>query len=253
MSTQRMLLFRRLEVKYLVDRSTRTALTRDLLAFMRPDVHAGTDGFYLVRSCYFDTHDYMAYHEKLAGAAFRDKLRIRVYGVNLGQTPLVRLEVKSRYLDCVHKITVDVPRENYDAVQRAIWRRTLPPVDLLSDKGISPEFFRIQRQYNMEPRILIQYRRQAFEREELGRIRANFDDELLATRHLDLLGPLRAARRLLEPGYCIFELKVDDSLPYWMHMLISKYDLQNQAVCKYCHSVGSRALLSPVGREDEAA
>jgi hypothetical protein len=248
-----MLLFRRLEVKYLVDRPTRTALTHDLVAFMRPDVHAGPDGFYLVRSCYFDTHDYMAYHEKLAGHAVRHKLRTRVYGVDPGQTPLVRLEVKSRYLEYVHKTTVDVPREDHDMIQRAIWRKVLPPVGLLSEKGISVEFFRIQRQYNMDPRILIQYRRQAFERQEIGRVRANFDDELLATGKLDLLGPMRGARRLMEPGYSIFELKVDEALPYWMHALIAKYDLQNQAVCKYCHAVSSRAFLSHVEREDEAA
>ena len=66
MSTNRQtLFFDRLEVKYLIDRTTRTALTRDLAAFMRPDQHAGSGGGYRVRSLYFDTPDYMAYHEKI--------------------------------------------------------------------------------------------------------------------------------------------------------------------------------------------
>lgn len=243
-----MLFFRRLEVKYLIDRTTRTALGRDLAAFMRPDIHAGQGGAYLVRSLYFDTADYKAYHEKLAGAAVRHKLRVRAYGDDPSQAPHVRLEVKSRYLNFIHKICMDVPREEYGDVEFAIKHRTLPPPHLMKNGSGSKEFFRLQRQYNMEPIIIVQYRRQAFERMEMCRIRANFDDELLATRNLDLFGPLRSARRLLQYGHAIFEIKIDDVLPYWMHTLIAKYNLQHQAISKYCYAVRSEARVSTVGR-----
>lgn len=248
MSTQRTLLFNRLEVKYLVDRTTRTALARDLAAFMRPDLHAGQGGCYQVRSLYFDTANYLAYDEKMDGAAVRHKLRIRAYGDDPSQTPHVRLEVKSRYLSYIHKTTVDVSREDYGEIEGALKCRILPPARFLNDGSISKEFFRLQRQYNMEPRIIVQYRRQAFERMELNRTRVNFDDELLAMRHLDLLGPLRGARRLLQYGHAIFEIKVDNVMPYWLHTLIAKYDLQNEAVSKYCYAVQSEAMFSAIGR-----
>ncbi|NIR49003.1 VTC domain-containing protein, partial [candidate division KSB1 bacterium] len=80
LASSRMILFRRMEIKYMVDRTTRTALTRDLRAFMRPDVHTSQDGAYLVRSLYYDTKAYKAYHDKMAGAAIRHKLRVRAYG-----------------------------------------------------------------------------------------------------------------------------------------------------------------------------
>lgn len=250
MSTNRQtLFFDRLEVKYLIDRTTRTALTRDLAAFMRPDQHAGSGGGYRVRSLYFDTPDYMAYHEKMSGAAVRHKLRVRAYGEDPGQTPHVRLEVKSRYLSYIHKITLDVSREDYQQIECALQHRTLPPAHLLDDDSASKEFFRIQRQYNMEPKIIIQYRRQAFERQEINRVRVNFDDELLATRNLELLGPLPGARRLLQYGHAIFEIKVDQVMPYWLHTLIAKYNLQNQALSKYCYAVQSEGRYSSLGRE----
>lgn len=244
--------FRRLEVKYLVDRSTRTALGRDLRALMRRDVHADTDGSYLVRSVYLDTPDFMAYHEKLQGLPVRHKLRARVYG-DPSRAPAVRLEVKSRYLSHIHKLAVDVPREEYKEIEEAISRRTAPPRHWLSANAAAREFFRIQRQYAMEPKILIQYRREALEKRELGRTRVNFDFDLCATRNLDLLGELRGARPFVGSGRAIFEIKVDGRVPFWLHMLIAKYDLQNEAISKYCHAVRSEALLSSSSRADEVA
>lgn len=250
MSAQRTIYFNRLEIKYIVDRTTRTALTRDLRAFMRPDAYAGEDGGYTVRSLYFDTADYMAYHEKMAGTAVRHKLRARAYGDDPGQTPHVRLEVKSRYLNYIKKITVDVDRDEYCDIQDCVQRRRLPIDFFKGHDDASQEFFRLQRQLNMEPVVLIQYRRQAFERREINRVRVNFDDELVATRNLNLLAPLHGARRLLQHGHAIFEIKVDNTLPYWLHTLISKYDLQNEAVSKYCYAVRSEARLSAIKREN---
>jgi SPX domain protein involved in polyphosphate accumulation len=97
---------------------------------------------------------------------------------------------------------------------------------------------------NQEPKVLIQYRRQAFERRELGRIRVNFDDELVATRNLQLLDPLRGARRVMRYGHAVFEIKVDGAVPSWLHMLIGKYNLQNQAFSKYCYGIRATAPLS---------
>lgn len=252
MATNRELLFNRLEVKYVVDRTTRTALARDLAAFMRPDTHGGQSGVYWVRSLYLDTPGYMAYHEKLSGAATRHKLRMRVYGEDPSQAPFVRLEVKSRYLSLVHKTAVDIPRKDYCDIELAIKRRILPSVCLMNEWSRLKEFFRLQRQHNMEPKVIVQYRRQAFERREISRVRVNFDDELIVSRNLDLLGPLRDARPLLKYGHAIFEIKVDDmQLPHWLHTLIIKYDLQNEAVSKYCYTAHGGGRLSAVERWEE--
>ena len=247
------LYFNRLEVKYLIDRTIRSALARDLGFFMRPDLHAGPDGCYQVRSLYFDTPNYAAYDEKLNGQAVRHKLRIRAYGQDPSRSSLVRLEVKSRYLSYVHKITVDVSRQDYGEIECSLRRHRLPPRRLLEDNRASKEFFRIQRQYNMQPVILIQYRRQAYERMEINRTRVNFDDHLLATRNLEVLGPLRNARRLLDHGHAVFEIKVDNTMPYRLHMLIAKYDLQNEAISKYCYAVRSEARFSPVARWESSS
>jgi hypothetical protein len=241
---------RRLEAKYRVDRSRRTALRRDLRAFMRPDVHSGPGGSYLVRSLYFDTPGYQAYHEKLAGVATRHKLRARVYG-DPARAAGVRFEVKSRHQGFIHKLAFDVPRSRYPEILDALRGRRTLPGDLLATSRAAREFFRIHRLQAMEPKVMVEYRREALERSELGRTRVNFDFELRASRDLDLFGSQCGARAVLGCGRSILEIKVDGRLPWWLHLLISKYDLQAEAISKYCFAVRSEARLSALSRADE--
>jgi hypothetical protein len=240
----------RLEVKYMVDRTRRTPLERDIMALMRLDAHSQRDGGYTVRSLYLDTPDYMAYHEKVAGTAVRHKLRLRVYGDDPArETPFVQLEIKSRVIGFIHKTTARVSMADYPALERAVWRRTLPPEHLMADPGVR-EFFRLQRQLNFEPKVIVQYRRQAFERPEHRRVRVSFDDQIVASRNLDLLGPLRGGQRILPYGSAVFEIKADGVLTRSLHMLIGKYDLGHEAISKYCYAVRATARLSARARPD---
>ncbi len=241
---------RRLEVKYLIDRTRRTALERDVQALMRLDRHGGPDGSYIIRSLYLDTPDYMAYHEKMAGVAARHKLRLRAYGAIPEQdSRMVRLEVKSRYLEFIFKTTADITRADYPSIADALRSHTLPPERLMAERGVR-EFFRLKRLFNMEPNVLLQYRRRAYERREMGRVRVSFDDEIVSSPRLDLLGPLVGGRSVLQPGHTVFEIKADGWLPFWLHALIGKYDLGNEAFSKYCYAVRNEARLSAKAREN---
>ena len=243
-----MYLFNRIELKYLIDRTTRTALEKDIAALMEIDRFSNGDGGYIVRSLYFDTHDYMAYHEKMAGMAVRHKVRVRAYGEEPKANDIIRLEVKSRYLSFIHKTTTNMSLCDFRNVEQAIYNRTLPD-QYKHGHASADNFFRIQKLYNMMPVILIQYRRQAYEKNELGRIRVNFDDELLSTRQLNLFGPLKADLPILRYGKSIFEIKIDGGLPFWLHTLIAKYNLQNLALSKYCMAVRCSARMSATARE----
>lgn len=241
----------RLEVKYRLERTRRTALERDVRAFMQLDAHSRRDGGYVVRSLYLDTPDYLAYHEKMAGAALRHKLRVRVYGADPErESPFVRLEIKSRVFDFIHKTTARVEWADYPDLMHAIEHRRLPPAGLMADPAVRA-FFRLQRQLNMEPKVVVQYRRAAYERPEARRVRVSFDDEVLASRHLDLCGPLVGGQRLMPYGAAIVELKADGVMTRLFHGLIFKYDLRHQAISKYCIAVRAMARLSAHSRADD--
>jgi hypothetical protein len=241
----------RVEIKYLVHRTARTALERDLAGLMAPDAHGDAGGAYVVRSLYLDTPDYEAYHSKLAGHAVRHKLRARLHGADPSQAASVRLEVKSRFLRDVRKIVVETSREDYLTIEDSIRRRGLPPARILETYPSANEFFRLLKQYNMEPKVVVQYRRRALERRELGRVRVSIDDEIVAARQAHLFGDLRGARRLLNSEHAIVEFKIDGPMPFWLHTLISKHELVDQALSKYCFAVRSEARLSAIARVEE--
>ena len=180
----------------------------------------------------------------------RHKLRARIYTDDPSQVEWVRLEVKSRILATIHKIACDVSREDWDEIWSALQARTLPRSEILDRHRGVMGFFRLQKQYSMEPKIMVQYRRTAWERQDLSRVRTNFDDDLIASRDLDLLGPLNNARRLLQYGNSVFEIKVDGVMPYWLHMLTDKYGLQNQAFSKFCNGIISEARKTAVIRDE---
>ncbi len=239
-------------MKYYIDRTTQTALEKDLQAFIQPDKYTASTGGYLIRSIYYDTPNFMSYHEKLSGASQRHKLRTRVYGEDpQTTTPFVRLEVKSRVNSTIHKITVDVPREDYPEVEYALHNHQALPPKIMQNNAISKEFLRLKKQYNMIPQVLVQYRRRAYEKKEPNRVRINFDYELTGSRNLDLLGPLKGGRRILKYGTSIFEIKVDGTMPFWVHRLICKYDLKNEAISKYCNVLRGHGFLSSRGRDND--
>jgi len=246
-NSAQMLHFRRMELKYLVNRTIRTSMTKDLKAFMHPDKHSTKDGGYIVKSLYFDTNSHMAYHEKLDGATIRHKLRIRVYGDEPDNCSNVRLEVKSKYLNFIYKVSVDISKEYYEEYESEILGKTVIPTNMIEDKNISNEFTRLQRLYNFKPKVTVKYRRQAFEKFEGTRIRVNFDDNLVGSKNLNLFEPLHRSRSILKYGNSILEIKVDGSIPYWLHMLIAKYNLQQQSICKYCYVTRCESFISPFG------
>ena len=69
----------RYELKYAIPFSEYTAMRRRLRKIMKSDPHASAEGFYRIRSIYFDNSDDKVLKEKIAGIEKREKFRIRYY------------------------------------------------------------------------------------------------------------------------------------------------------------------------------
>ena len=80
------------EWKHEINLSDMIALRQRLRRVAKPDPHAA-DGWYTVRSLYFDDFADKALREKLDGVDRREKFRIRYYN---GDTSLIHLEKKSK-------------------------------------------------------------------------------------------------------------------------------------------------------------
>jgi SPX domain protein involved in polyphosphate accumulation len=104
------------------------------------------------------------------------------------------------------------------------------------------QLVRALRRDHLRPVSLVEYRRQAFTGRTDGRVRVTFDGELRTARGNDLFQSSISWRRCFDPHVVVMEIKVDESLPYWLQKIIHKYQLQVTAVSKYCLGVAANAL-----------
>ena len=73
------------ELKYPISPADALALRQRLRAVMKRDPHMEADGFYTIRSVYFDNYKDKALREKANGVQKREKFRIRYHSQKKGR------------------------------------------------------------------------------------------------------------------------------------------------------------------------
>ena len=90
--------FQRFEQKYLLDTDTYQKLRLELTPYMESDQY----GISHISSIYFDTPDRRLVRSSLEKPVYKEKLRLRCYGLPGPQDP-VYVEVKKKYKGIVYK------------------------------------------------------------------------------------------------------------------------------------------------------
>ncbi len=85
-------IFKRSEVKFLIDASQRAMLEKAFAEHMIPDEH----GESTICNVYYDTPDYRLIRRSLEKPAYKEKLRIRSYG-RAKQDGKVFMELQKKY------------------------------------------------------------------------------------------------------------------------------------------------------------
>lgn len=103
-----MLSVSRSELKYWISWQDSILLQAELQKLLLPDRYAG-EGFYRVKSLYFDSPDQMDYIDKIEGVEHRKKLRMRIYDEDAN---LVKLECKKKSGALQRKEGLTISRED---------------------------------------------------------------------------------------------------------------------------------------------
>jgi hypothetical protein len=225
-------IFERLELKYLIDEATAESVRKAVLPYCDGDSFNGTCGRgYKIRSLYFDSPSLVCFRAKERGDGDRFKLRARVYD----STGPVSLEVKRKRGDVVWKARSAVPRDIWvDAAQGWVVPKVKNPRAL-------DRFARLFAEIAAEPKILVDYEREAFSSREDGYARVTFDRNVkyAAVSEFDLDFP--ESQMLPVPTgvtsdfatAAILELKCEQFMPAWMAQLIHEHQLMRVGFSKY--------------------
>lgn len=220
--------FNRYEKKYMVNQETYEELNRRLAEYMEPDSFSKDGGFYSICNIYYDTTTDELIRHSIQKPIYKEKLRLRSYGVP-GEDTMAFVEIKKKYKGIVNK------RRTTMALKDAM---------LYLEKGIVPEDERLNKQvlreidyfkehYKLIPKVYISYDRRAYFGREDDSFRVTFDTNI-QTRREDLnLQDGMYGESLLEPGQWLMEVKISGATPRWFTDILSDMKIYPASFSKY--------------------
>lgn len=144
----------RSELKHVITAADRAAVCARLKAVAKIDPHAGSKGFYRIRSLYFDTPGDKALREKQDGVNEREKFRIRYYD---GNTDLIKLEKKVKRGGMGYKVVSPLTKEEAQKIIKGdlAWMPSC-------GRGLVTELYAKMKTQGLRPRTIVDYERIPF-------------------------------------------------------------------------------------------
>lgn len=217
-----MYVFRRRELKFLLDGRQREELEQLLREYMVPDKY----GRSTICNLYYDTEDFRLIRHSLEKPVYKEKLRLRSYGVVEPGTD-VFLEMKKKYQGIVYKRRMQVTEEE----AKAFMERSAP---LPQDNQIGRELIYFRDFYgDLEPRVHLSYEREAWFGKEDSGFRMTLDQNIrYRTADLSLASPVGGSK-ILPDEMSLLEVKASGGIPLWLMEHLSRSRIHKQSFSKY--------------------
>lgn len=212
---------KRYEIKYIITKEQEEFLKQKLKGRLFVDQFGKTS----IASLYYDTPDFKLIRTSNEKPLFKEKLRLRSYGMASDSSP-VFLELKRKAFGVVYKRRIE---------------STIPEVESFFDTNsqsfqgdqISREITCFCNQNsNLEPACLIIYDRTAYY-EANGDLRLTIDNNpRFRMDELDLRVSMDG-EPLLPEGYSILEVKVQGAMPIWLAHILDEGKIYKTSFSKY--------------------
>lgn len=212
---------KRYELKYVLNAEQTTYLKEKLKGHMEIDQYGLTS----IASLYYDTPDYRLIRTSIEKPLFKEKIRLRSYGLAKEGSTLF-LELKRKAYGIVYKRRVTT---NQEAVDKFFNYEG----DICANGQIAREISYFRSFYKkLVPACLIIYDRIAYYEPD-GDLRLTIDhnpryrvDNLNLTTSMDGIS-------LLPEGHTILEIKVQEAMPLWLTEILSKDKIYKGSFSKY--------------------
>lgn len=219
--------FKRFEKKYLLSSAQYQALIGRLADQMKMDRYGKT----AILNVYFDTPDHRIIRRSIEKPPYKEKLRLRSYGVPQ-EDDRVFVELKKKYDGIVYKRRVGM---SLKGAEQYLYDREEPEKPC----QITNEISWFLREYpGLVPAMVISYDRTAFSGIEDKNLRVTFDSNLL-WRDQDLFLEKGAfGTALLEPGQRLMEIKIPGAMPVWLAHALDELRIYPVSFSKYGRAYG---------------
>lgn len=212
---------KRREMKYLLNAEQTAFVRKCLNGHMVADEFGKTS----IQSLYYDTPDYRLIRVSLEHQAFKEKMRLRSYGLATATSP-VFLELKRKAEHIVYKRRIQSTIGSVDQFFAG-------KENAFSEGQISKEIAAFRDYYKeLQPACMIIYDRVAYYEPD-GDVRLTIDENPRYRMHdLDLTSSLQG-ELLLPEGWTILEIKIQDAMPIWLADILDKGKIYKCSFSKY--------------------
>ena len=201
---------KRYEMKYILSKEQLLFVRKSLHDHMEVDQYGKTS----IASIYYDTPDYRVIRASIEKPTFKEKIRLRSYGVAKNNDH-VYLEIKRKSEGVVYKRRIETSEETASLFLNN-------KIETIGSNQISRELAYFRNFYGkLEPKIMIAYDRTSYAEID-GDIRLTIDENP-RYRTFDLnLHTSMEGQHLLPAGSAILEIKVQQEMPLWLVEILSK-------------------------------
>lgn len=213
--------FKRYEKKYLLSEQQYAALHKELENRMTADQY----GRHTICNLYFDTDSFELIRASLDKPVYKEKLRLRSYGVP-SQDDTVFIELKKKYKGVVYKRRVPVTlREASDYL--------LQGTEPEKACQILHEIGWFMKLYRPSPKAFIAYDRVALSGNENSSLRVTFDRNIRFRESLLDLSRGDWGNLILDSKTVLMEIKIPGAMPVWMSDLLTELAIFPTSFSKY--------------------
>lgn len=211
--------FTRIEKKYLINKKQYLKLIEALSSYMQLDEYGKTT----ICNLYYDTIDDILIKKSLEKPIFKEKLRIRSYGLPKKEDR-VFIEIKKKYKGVVYKRRVSMLLNEAEAfLNSGISKKNNQTINEIS------YFF---KKYNLIPRLILIYERCSYFFLNNNDLRLTIDENIRSRRNNLNLDNSIQGESLLKDTY-LLELKVQSSFPLWLSKILSDLNILPTSFSKY--------------------
>lgn len=220
--------FKRLEDKFLITENQFEALTEALKEFMELDGFC-KNGSYKILNIYFDSPDGEVIRKSAQKPVFKEKLRLRSYGVPEGRNSPVFLELKRKSAGIVYKRRASL---TYGEAINYIEKGEKPKNSDYLTSQVLREIDYFLEKTGAVPKYFLSYDRIAMFGKKDSGFRITLDNNIQARRENISLSEGCRGHQLLQPGSRIMEVKFLGAIPLDFVKILSKLHIYRRSFSK---------------------
>ncbi|WP_295151995.1 polyphosphate polymerase domain-containing protein [uncultured Ruminococcus sp.] len=214
--------FKRVEKKYFVT----DVQQEEIIRIMAGKAAADHYGLTTICNIYYDTPDHQLIRTSMEKPVYKEKLRIRSYGVP-NKDSKVFVELKKKYKGVVYKRRVDMSLiDSYEFVNFGVMPGKNPQIEKEIDYFL--HFYK-----DVAPAMYLSYDRIAFAGIDNPDLRITFDSNITYREEEIRLEKGSWGRKLLDPHMRIMEIKIPGAMPLWLSYLLDQLEIYPGSFSKY--------------------